>query len=210
MPEKAQSEPLSLKEATLAEIKDRLKTLRLRIQLNSEDIWRAVICASLLIFFALLQTTFFSRFAPFGKVPDLMLIFVMAIGVYEGEKWGSITGICAAFIIQSLGSSGTGPELLALLYMPAGCVCGLLSKYYLRHTLPVNALYVCAVCVIKEIFTVITALFSVNASLFEIIKGIAVPEYFSTVIMAPIPFLAVWLAFRAFHKTRAERTDSQA
>lgn len=209
-PAKKRSEPLSLKDAILAELKDRLRTIRLGIQLNSEDIVRGVICGLLMILFAVLQTTFFVRFAPFGKVPDLMLVFVIAMGVYEGEKWGSVVGLAAAFLIQALGSSGNTPELLSLIYMPVGCAAGLLSKYYLRHTLPVNAVYVAAAGVLRAIITVITAALTLEASLGDIIARIAVPEYFSTLVIAPIPFVSVWLAFRSFHKTRAERTDRKS
>ena len=205
---KEQTAPPTLKEAVVAELRDRIRTLRLSIQVNSEDIIKGCICSFLLIFFALFQTTFFHRFAPFGKVPDLMLIFVLAIGVYEGEKWGSVAGLAAAFIIQALGSSGTGPELLSLLYMPAGCMSGLLSKYYLRHTFPVNATYILIVTVIKEIFTVISAMATINAEFADIITKIAVPEYFSTVLISPFPFISVWIVFKIFHKTRAQRTDS--
>ena len=202
--------PATLKEAIIAELRDRVRTLRLSIQVNSEDIIKGAICLALIIFFALLQTTFFHRFAPFGKVPDLVLIFVLAIGAYEGEKWGCVAGLAAAFIIQALGSSGIGPELLSLLYMPAGCITGLLSKYYLRHTFPVNASYILIATFLKEIFTVISALAVLNADFSDIITKIAMPEYLSTVIVSPIPFLTVWILFKKFHKTRAQRTDSIA
>lgn len=201
-------EPLTFKEAVFAEIKDRIRTIRLGIQVNAEDIIRAAICGGLMLLFALLQTTFFVRFAPFGKVPDLMLIFVLAIGVYEGEKWGSIVGLIAAFVIQAMGYGGDAPEILSIIYMPVGCAAGLLSKYYLRHTLPVKALYVLAASFIRSVATVICALFILDASVGQIIGRIAVPEYFSTVLMSPLPFFTVWLSFRHFHKTRAERTDN--
>ncbi|MBE6588045.1 MAG: ECF transporter S component [Ruminococcaceae bacterium] len=202
-------EKLTLKEAIIAELRDRLRIIRLSIQVNSEDIIRGAILGAIMILFALLQTTFFVRFAPFGKVPDLMLVFVLAVGVCEGEKWGAVFGLVAAFVIQSLGSSGMGPELLPLVYMPAGCVSGLLSKYYLRHTLPVMTVYVAAAALLRGIVTVICASFLLKATLGEIILRIAVPEYFSTLVVSPIPFLSVWLSTRSFHKTRAERTDTR-
>ena len=150
----------------------------------------------------------FLRAIPYNFYSLLTLVFVIAIGVYEGEKWGSVMGLVAAFIIQALGSSGTGPELLSLLYMPVGCAAGLLSKYYLRHTFPVNAAYILIATIIKEIFTVISAMETLNADLIDVITKIAVPEYFSTVLISPLPFLSVWIVFKIFHKTRAQRTDS--
>lgn len=209
---KKQSAPenMTLTQAILAEIHDRLKIIRLGIQVNSEDIIKGIVCSVLMIFFVLSQTTFFVRFAPFGKVPDLVLIFVLAIGVCEGEKWGAVFGLVAAFVIQATGTSGAGPELLPLVYMPVGCIGGLLSKYYLRHTFPVMSVYVLAAALLRGIVTVICASVMLNATLGEIITRIAIPEYFSTVIISPLPFLAVWLSMRAFHKTRAERTAGKS
>ena len=208
--EKPVPENMTLTQAILAEFRDRIRVIRMGIQLNSEDIIKGVVCALLMIFFTLLQTTFFVRFAPFGKVPDLVLIFVLAIGICEGEKWGAVFGLVAAFVIQSLGSGGTGPELLPLIYMPVGCIGGILSKYYLRHTFPVMASYVLCAAVLRAIVTVITASVLLNATLGEIIVKIALPEYFSTVIISPLPFLAIWLSLRQFHKTRAERTAGKS
>ncbi len=209
-PKKAvQKRPLTLKEAIIAEIRDRIKTLRLSIQLNSEDIIKALIGAGLMSLFALLQTTFFVKFAPMGSVPDLMLIFVLAMGVFEGEKWGAIMGIVGAFVIQCLGWPGNAPELLSLIYMPVGCISGLLSKYYLRHTVPVNTVYVLVACILRSIITVITSLVVLNASFGDIILEIAIPEFFSTAVISPLPFVIVWLSYKPFHKTRAERTDSE-
>lgn len=201
--------PLTLKEAIIAEIRDRIKTLRLSIQLNSEDIIKAFIGAGLISLFALLQTTFFAKFAPFGSIPDLMLIVVLAMGVFEGEKWGAIMGIVGAFVIQCLGWPGDAPELLSLIYMPVGCISGLLSKYYLRHTVPVNAVYVLVACLLRMIITVITSLVVLDASFGDIALKIALPEFFSTAVIAPLPFVTVWLVYKPFHKTRAERTDSE-
>ncbi|MBR6675922.1 MAG: hypothetical protein IKL24_01155 [Clostridia bacterium] len=203
-------EKVTVIDAVLGELRDRFHLMRLGIQFNSEDLWRGVICGLLLVLFAMLQTTFFVRFAPFSKIPDLMLIFVLAIGVYEGEKWGSVTGLVAAFVIQSLGAGADTPHLLSLIYMPVGCVAGLLSKYYLRHTLPVKALFVIASALLRSVVTLITAIFTVNAPIEVIALKIVLPEYLSTVVMSWLPFLLVWASFRHFHKTRAERTDRLA
>ena len=203
-------ENMTLTEAILAELRDRIRVIRLGIQVNSEDIIKGAVSALLMIIMLLLQTTFFVRFAPFGKVPDIALIFVLAVGVCEGERWGAVFGLVAAFIIQAMGGSGMGPELLPLIYMPVGCVGGLLSKYYLRHTFPVMASYALAASLLRSIITVITASVMLNASLGEIILKIALPEYFSTVIISPLPFLSTWFILRLFHKTRAERTAGKS
>lgn len=206
---KKRREPANLFEAVLDELRDRAHSLRLNIQLNAEDIIKGTVCAVLLVFFALLQTTFFSRFAPFGATPDLMLIFALCVGVYDGEKWGSVLGLCAAFVIQSLGGSGNEPSLLSLVYMPTGLGAGLLIRYYLSNTFPVKLMLVGGASLLKCIITVISASMQIEASLGTIILNIAIPEFFSTVLISPLPFFAVWLSLRHFHKTRAERTDSE-
>ncbi len=203
-------ENVTLWDAILAELRDRLRVIRLGIQVNSEDIVKGAVSSALMILFVLLQTTFFVRFAPFGKVPDLVLIFVLAIGVCEGEKWGAVFGLVSAFVIQAIGSSGMGPELLPLVYMPVGCVGGLLSKYYLRHTFPVMSSYVLVASLLRGIVTVICASIMLKASFGEIVTRIAIPEYFSTILISPLPFLSTWLIMRLFHKTRAERTAGKA
>ena len=200
--------PPSLFGAITAEIKDRLKSLYFNMQLNSEDIIMAVICAVLIVIISALQTTFFVRFSPFGAVPDLMLVFVIGMGVSKGEKWGCVAGLAGAFVIQALGSFSEVPEVLSLLYMPAGCASGLLSKYYFRHTLPVNAAYIAVASLIRSTITVLCAVPTVKATAGEIILRIALPEFFSTIMISPLPFLAAWLSFKRFNKTRAERTES--
>ena len=205
----ARQEPLTLKEAIIEEIRDRIKAARLSIQLNSEDIIKGVVIGAFLVLFALLQTTFFVRFAPFGAIPDLMLVFVIAIGVCEGERWGSIVGLCAAFVIQALGADSVTPEILSIIYLPAGCASGLLSKYYLRHTMAVNASYIAVFALIRALATLACAAFSVKATFGEMVLRIAIPEYFSTLIISPVPFLLIWFSLKPFHKTRAERTDSR-
>ena len=74
-------------------------------RIDTDVLWRVLISAGLLIFFALLQTTIFARFRPFGAVPDLMLPLVIAIGMTEREKWGAVFGVAAAFVIESLGGA---------------------------------------------------------------------------------------------------------
>lgn len=200
--------PPSLAGAIFAEVRDRIKGLYFSLQLSTEDIIMALICAALIIVVAALQTTFFVRFAPFGRVPDLMLVFVIGMGVSKGEKWGTVSGLAGAFVIQALGSFSDVPEVLSLLYMPAGCATGLLSKYYFRHTLPVNAAYVACASLLRSIVTTLCAVSAVQATAGEIILHIALPEFFSTLIVSPIPFLAAWLSFKHFNKTRAERTEA--
>lgn len=198
---------LSLGEAVRGEINDRLQSLRMNITLNSEDIIKGVICAVHIMLWAMVQTTFFAHFPLFGTVPDLMLSLTAAIALMEGEKWGGVCGLIAAFVIQALGNSGTGPELLALLYMPAGYVIGILSRYYFSNSLPVKAMYIAACGLGRAAVSAVTAAVMLDAPLKRILADIVVPEFFSTAAMAPIIYFVVWLTLKHFHKTREQRTE---
>lgn len=197
-------------EAVRAELRDRLHMLRMGISVNSEDIIRAVICAMLIIFTALWQTTFFNRFSPFGAVPDLMLSLTAAIAFTEDEKWGAVCGLCSAVVIQSLGTSGAGPQLLPLLYTPVGYIIGILSSSYLRGGVAVKALYIAACGVGRAAVSAVTASRMLSAGMGYIFTKIVIPEFFSTALTAPIVYFTVWLCLHWFHKSREQRTDSGA
>ena len=196
---------ISLWEAILLELRDRLRTLRLTISIDLEDLIRGVICGLLIILNAELQTTFFVRFAPFGAVPDLMLILTAAIGASEGEKFGAVCGLVSSFVIRSLGGAGE-LSLLPLLYFSAGYFVGILSKNYFSNTIPVKILYVAACCVGRAIISAICAASILSASFSQVMTDTVIPEFFSTALISPLVFFAVWLCYRKFHKSRDERT----
>jgi hypothetical protein len=72
-------------------IREKFNGWRLGISIDSEDIIKAFVIAALMVFFTILQTTLFTRFRPFGAVPDLMLPFVMATAAIEKEKADAAT-----------------------------------------------------------------------------------------------------------------------
>ncbi len=194
-------------EAISLELRDRLHNLRLGVSIDVEDVIRGTVCGVLIILNTMLQTTFFVRFAPFGAVPDLLLMLTAAIAASEGERTGAVCGLVSAFLIQTLGGAA-GPRLVPLLYAAAGYFIGILSKNYFSNTLAVKALYVAACCVGRAIISTIVASSVLNATFSQIMTGIAIPEFFSTAVISPLLFFTVWLCFRKFHKSRAERTGT--
>ncbi len=176
-------------------LQETLRGWRLRASIEIEPIIRALVCLVLISFFALLQTTLFARFRPFGAVPDLLLPLVVAIAMTAREKWGAVSGIVAAFLIESLG--GAAVTILALLYMPVGYICGLLTVYYFRDGLAVRALYTVVTALAKALFNlVILAMSMPSVSLPQAFWYVLIPEFLATVLFAFLPHVAVRYAFR--------------
>ena len=199
--------PLTLSEAIIAELKDIFGGIVRGVlsSVTGEDVVRGVICGALLIVFAAMQVTVFARFRLFGAVPDIMLAFTVAIGFSEGEKFGGVAGLVSAFVIESLG--GVGMTLLPLLYVPCGFVCGVLAKDSLGDTPFSRALVMVAAAAGRAIVSLVYSLCSLDAPFARILTDIVVPEFFSTLLLALPVFCVVWVCYRTFHKTRAERTE---
>lgn len=190
--------------AILAEIEDRLDGISIAIPFTADQFLRGLICAVLIIFFAMLQSTFFSRFKPFGAIPDLMFALTVAIAFSEGEKWGGVCGIAAAVIIDSL--TNVGISLLPILYMMAGVMCGYLVRDFFSNTALPRVAVITLFTFGRSVVTLICAVTVTDAPISSIIIDMIIPEYFSTVLMSAPVYLVVWLCFFRFHKTRAERT----
>ena len=184
---------------------ERLRGWRLAISVDAETIMKGIACALLIVFFSLLQTTLFTKFRPFGAVPDFMLPLVIAIAMTEHEKWGAICGICAAFVIESLG--GESLTLLPLLYMPCGYLCGIFTVHYFRDSIAVRAMYTLGSSLARGVFTAIIALSTLGGiSITALFSKALIPEFFANIIFAVIPHLAAKICLRPFNRTREERT----
>lgn len=185
---------------------DRLHMWHLSISVNIDSVIKALAIGFMILVFALLQTTVFSKLRPFGAIPDLMLPLVIAIGISEGERWGGVSGLVAAFLIDCLAS--TGITLLPLLYVPCGFIAGVLGTYYLRDSAVIRVLFSVAAGVFRALFTVIYLLITYKSPDGGIVFGkIVWPEFVSTLVFSVIPHVVAWLAMKPFHKTRAERVD---
>ena len=175
-------------------------------RIDTDVLLRVLVSAGLLIFFALLQTTIFARFRPFGAVPDLMLPLVIAVGMTEGGRWGAVYGIIAAFVIESLG--GAPVSILALLYMPAGYFAGMLTVEIFRDSFAVRALYTAVGCAVHMIFTLVTLVLTVeDFSFWHGLTKAVLPEFLASMVFAFLPHLLAKAALRMFHKPREEKVE---
>lgn len=184
---------------------ERLRGLRLDFSLDGESIAKGFVCALLLVFFCLLQTTLFTKFRPFSAVPDLVLPLVIAVSMTEKERWGAVFGLIAAVVIESLG--GSTFTLLPIPYTFAGYFCGILTVHYFRDSVATRALYTIVTTVLRVFFTLI-ALFATtgNVTIIDALSKAAVPEFIACVIFAPLPHIAAKLCLHRFNKSRDERT----
>ena len=198
---------MTLSEAIMAELKDIAGGIfrGALSSVNGADVARAFIAAAIIIVLAPLQVTVFSRFRPFGAVPDLMLCFTVAIAFSEGERFGGICGLVSAFVIESL--SGVGIALLPLLYMPVGFFGGIIAKNMLGDTFYSRAAMMAAAAAGRAVISVIYCMTQMNITFGQTFSSVVIPEFFSTLIISPVVFVIVWLCYRYFHKTRAEKTE---
>lgn len=203
---RARRRPLSPRERAVLYLKKKLAALPYLLP-EGDTLARGFICAGLIFFFALLQTTVFARFRPFGAIPDLMLPLVVALAMTEGEKWGAVCGLAAAFVIESLGS--TGVTLLPILYAAVGYFCPIVTRLHLTDSIPVRILYTAVTGVGRAIFTLIYLGFYADPfRFFPLLGSVVIPEYAATFLLAILPHLAVRLCLHPFHKSRAERTET--
>lgn len=203
---RARRRPLTPRERAIRYLKMKLAAIPYRLP-EAETLARGAICGALILIFALLQTTLFARFRPFGAVPDLCLPLIIALAMTEGEKWGAVCGLIAAFVIESLGS--TGVTLLPILYAAAGYFCPIITAQHLTDSVPVRILYTAVSGVGRAIFTLFYLAFTADTfRFFHLCAAVVLPEYAATFCLALLPHLAVHLCLHPFHKSRAERTES--
>ncbi len=187
-------------------LRDRIREWRLAMSIDGEKIAKGAVCALLIVLLSLIQTTLFTRFRPFGAIPDLILPFVIAVSMTERERWGAVCGLIGAFVIESLG--GATLTLLPLLYMPCGYLCGLLTIHYFRDSPLVRALYTAATSLARALFTLIAVVATVaDISLLDALTKAVLPEFFANLLFAVFPHVVTFLALRPFNKSRDARVE---
>ncbi len=164
------------------------------------------VCAVLMIIAAMLQTTVFSTIRPFGGVPDILLTFVIALAVTEGERWGAVWGIVCAVVIESLGTAE--PTALPFLYMLCGYAAGALCRSRLTEGAAVRALLTVSSLVPRALLTAVLALTGpLTVTFSDLMTKIVLPEAGATLLLAaPVHFIT-YLCVKPFHHTRAEMVE---
>ena len=185
-----------------------IRALRIpQIHIDGFIVGKGIVCGVLLLLCALLQTTLFARFRPFGAIPDLMLSAVIAISLLEGEKWGAVTGLFAAFLIESIG--GGDLNLLPLLYVPAGYFAPIVTELYFTDSAPVRFMYSAVAGVGRAFLSLMYLALTVTDFRMGIFMlHVILPEYASTLLMSIPVQILIRTVLHPFHKSRSERVGT--
>ena len=187
-----------------ASLREKFNAWRLGFSVDKVFLAKSVVTAVLLVLLVVAQTTVFTVFRPFGSVPDLMLPFIIAVATLEKERFGAVTALCAAYIIEAAG--GSELTLLPLVYVPVAYAVGILTTHNFRDSFPVAVMYTGCALILRSVVTFIVALATVHGiSAAVVLSSIVVPELFVNVIFAPIVQLLVRLCMLPFREKREEK-----
>lgn len=142
----------------------------------------------MILIFSALQVSLFGRIRPFGAVPDLMLCLVLGIAVFKGEYAGAITGICAGFVIEAIGSRGI--SLLPVVYMIYGYVVGNYAKHTRRYVY--YLFYLAIGLIVRASLTVTYACLNYRIiNLPDIVLYSVLPEALGTALVGCVMYVIV-------------------
>lgn len=146
---------------------------------------RALLYGISLFVLALIQTTL-AHLAPLlGAIPDLCLLFVLGIAMFDGAEYGGGCGIAAGFLESALG--GHGMTLLPLLFFIIGYGIGLMAGKALARTFPSYMIFILALCILRAAITLAAIGLEARATGFDltaITNGTLAPEFVVNLITA--------------------------
>ena len=131
-----------------------------------------------LLVLALLQTTLMPRFALLGITPDLCLLLIPGLAMYEGAECGGAVGLSAGFLEYALG--GIGASALPVLFFVLGYGIGHLTGRALSRTFPSYLILAVSLCALRPAVTLAAIGLTAQASAFDltvILRGTLLPEF---------------------------------
>lgn len=149
------------------------------------------------LFLILLEISFFSRVRPFGSTPDILIVAVAMVAMYENERAGAIFGLCVGIVAEALGT--TGVTLLPLIYMCVGYVCGIVASEYYKRSILLFLIFDAGVLAVRMFTTLIYIVLTweiVDVSV--VFPKVLIPELFSTFVVSPIPAILLYPIWRIF------------
>ena len=141
----------------------------------------------LILFFVLLQTSFFGFYPLFGAVPDLTLVVVLATGLFLGERAGGLVGLFGGILLEALGSFGVA--LLPLLYFLLGFFAGFYGKIR-GESFPGYLIYFGVSLIYRAIITTVYASMTYQSVNFlKLLWYTLLPEMLATAVVGILLFL---------------------
>ncbi len=165
---------------------------------SSHNMGRLLLFSILVFLSGVLQSSLFAAsFMP--ATPDLLLISVIGLAVYDGERSGAVSGICAGVLAEAFG--GAHMLFFPLFYMLCGYIFGIVSRIFLNRNFVSWLLYVLIAAALRSGLSLIHAIFTeTDINLYLICTEIVVPEYLMTLVSSVPMYFIVRMTVRPFHK----------
>ena len=160
-----------------------------------------ILLFSLPIFLSgVIQSSFFAASDFFSATPDLLLISVIGLAVYDGERSGAIAGICAGVLAEAFGS-GAYMMFFPLFYMLCGYFFGAVSRVFLNRNFVSWLLYMLIGLSLRALLSIVHSMLSeLDVNLYLIFTEIVIPEYFLTLLCSAPMYFLIRMTVRPFHK----------
>lgn len=134
-----------------------------------------------------------------GHLPNLTLVAVGAIGFFDSDRAGGISGIAAGALLDGFGISAL--SLTPLVGFLVGYFCGRISGKLLPRTISAFAIPLGGISVINMFLTLFLAVASGGVRLWVLISRILLPELLLTAVFGIPAALLAYLCARLVGRT---------
>ncbi|MBQ4140333.1 MAG: hypothetical protein IJD70_03250 [Clostridia bacterium] len=167
---------------------------------SSQTVGRILLFSVLIFLSGVLQSSLFSAIVFIPATPDLLLISVIGLAVYDGERSGAVAGISAGVLAEAFGG-GAHILFFPLFYMLCGYFFGVVSRVFLNRNFISWMLYILIGAAFRSSLSIIHSMFAENdINLYLIFTEIVIPEYFLTLLCSIPMYFIVRMTVRPFHK----------
>ena len=167
---------------------------------SSQNIGKILLFTILVFFSGVLQSSLFPALTMLPASPDLVLLSVIGLAVYDGERSGAIAGIGGGILVEALGG-GAHILLFPLFYMLCGYILGIVSRIFLNRNFVSWLLYILIGISLRAALALVHLIFTeVDMTVYAVLTEVIIPEYFVTLICAVPMYFLVRATCRPFHK----------
>lgn len=168
------------------------------------EVVKHVIYAIAGLLLILLQISFFPKIRPFGAAPDVLIVAVFAVAMFENERVGAVFGLAVGFVVEAAG--GIGVSLLPLVYMLVGYICGVVATEYYKRSFVLFLIFDASILLVRMFTTLMYIVFTWSVvDLSVVLPKVLIPEALSTLVISPFPAILIYLISRIFRKEEAPK-----